>query len=212
MLNGRHQITADDGLEIEAQSVIAATGAFSVPIIPAFAGDLDPSVRQMHSADYRHPGQLPPGPVLVVGAGTAGADIAVELAAGHDVRLAGRHTGSVPVALARSRVVRRLVLARRIPPGRLGRLVQARDRRDGRRTGGGSRPPYPGWDSSACRGRTLSPRASCPACRPTPLRWSATCRLRGEDGERRRPGGPGVGHFDRGARHRKLQGSSRPVG
>ena len=35
----------------------------------------------LHSADYRNPDQLPDGPVLVVGAGSSGLQIAAELAA-----------------------------------------------------------------------------------------------------------------------------------
>jgi putative flavoprotein involved in K+ transport len=42
------------------------------------------SVMQIHSADYRNPGQLPDGAVLVVGSGQSGAQIA------EDLHLAGR--------------------------------------------------------------------------------------------------------------------------
>jgi len=126
VVDGRHRLTGDDGSVIEADSLIAATGAFGVPVTPAFAGDLDASVRRMHSAEYRRPADVVPGPVLIVGAGTSGADIAMDLAGTHEVWLAGRGTGSVPVALARSRVVRRLVFGRHVPRGSLGRLVRAR--------------------------------------------------------------------------------------
>jgi putative flavoprotein involved in K+ transport len=125
----RHRLTGSDGSVIEAPVVIGATGAFGVPMVPAFAVELDRSVRQLHSAGYRRPSDLEPGPVLVVGAGTSGADIAMDLAGAHEVWMAGRDTGSVPVALARSRTVRRLVFARRVPSGPLGRLVRARGRR-----------------------------------------------------------------------------------
>ena len=42
---------------------------------------LDPSVTQVHSASYRNPEALPGGPVLVVGGGNSGFQIAEELAA-----------------------------------------------------------------------------------------------------------------------------------
>lgn len=79
-----------------ADRVVLATGFDARPRVPAFAADVDPSVAQHHCADYRNPAQLPPGDVLVVGAGNSGADIALELAATHRVTLAGRHPGQIP--------------------------------------------------------------------------------------------------------------------
>ena len=64
--------------EIEAARVVAATGPFQQPVIPAIAPD-DAAVTQLHSAAYRNPGQLPAGAVLVVGAGSSGVQIADEL-------------------------------------------------------------------------------------------------------------------------------------
>jgi putative flavoprotein involved in K+ transport len=63
---------------IEAQRVVAATGPFQRPMIPAVA-PADPALMQLHSADYRNPQQLPQGAVLVVGAGSSGVQIAAEL-------------------------------------------------------------------------------------------------------------------------------------
>ena len=48
---------------------------------------LDPSVTQVHSADYRNPQALPDGPVLVVGGGNSGLQIAEELAATRPVEV-----------------------------------------------------------------------------------------------------------------------------
>ena len=39
----------------EAGQVIVATGAFQRPRVPAFATELDPAIRQLHSSDYRNP-------------------------------------------------------------------------------------------------------------------------------------------------------------
>lgn len=77
---------------IEASYVIAATGAFQVPVIPQLI-PLDAGVTQLHSNSYRNPEQLAPGGVLVIGAGSSGVQIADELArAGRSVYLAvGRH-------------------------------------------------------------------------------------------------------------------------
>jgi len=65
---------------IDARFVVAATGPFQRPLIPAVVPD-DAPVSQMHSSAYRNPGQLPEGAVLVVGAGSSGVQIADELLA-----------------------------------------------------------------------------------------------------------------------------------
>jgi putative flavoprotein involved in K+ transport len=70
-----------------ARQVVVATGPFQVPFVPPPAATLDPSVTQVHSADYRNPQALPQGPVLVVGGGNSGFQIAEELAAGRQVDL-----------------------------------------------------------------------------------------------------------------------------
>ena len=64
--------------EVEANSIVAATGPFQRPVIPAVVPE-DADVLQIHSNAYRNPGQLPEGAVLVVGAGSSGGQIADEL-------------------------------------------------------------------------------------------------------------------------------------
>ncbi|MFH8249401.1 flavin-containing monooxygenase [Microbacterium sp. B2969] len=86
------------GETFAAQRVIVATGEHRVPVTPDLAARLDPGIRQLHSLEYAGPEDLAPGPVLVVGAGNSGTDIALEAAAaGHAVTLAGRHPGQIPV-------------------------------------------------------------------------------------------------------------------
>ncbi|MBZ9657469.1 NAD(P)/FAD-dependent oxidoreductase [Mesorhizobium sp. ESP-6-4] len=63
---------------IEANSVVAATGPFQVPVIPPLVPG-DAGILQIHSSAYRNPAQLPKGAVLVVGAGSSGVQIADEL-------------------------------------------------------------------------------------------------------------------------------------
>jgi putative flavoprotein involved in K+ transport len=63
----------------EARNVVLATGPFQQPSIPQCGASVAARVTQLHSRQYRHPQQLPPGAVLVVGAGTSGAEIAHEL-------------------------------------------------------------------------------------------------------------------------------------
>lgn len=90
-------VVETDGEPIEAKHVVIATGFDQLPRVPGFAADLDASITQVHSVDYRNPAQISDGAVLVVGAGNSGADIALELAqAGRHVILAGRHPGQLP--------------------------------------------------------------------------------------------------------------------
>jgi putative flavoprotein involved in K+ transport len=81
---------------IRARQVIVATGAFTVPRIPDVAGRLDPAIRQLHSSQYRNPSQLRDGPVLVVGLGHSGADIAFEAARTHRTIVSGKPHGELP--------------------------------------------------------------------------------------------------------------------
>ena len=81
---------------LEADNIVVATGAFQAPRIPAVAARLARDIHQLHSSAYRNPWALPDGPVLVVGAGNSGAQIAIELARFRRVWLAGRDTGHLP--------------------------------------------------------------------------------------------------------------------
>jgi putative flavoprotein involved in K+ transport len=63
---------------MEADSVVAATGAFQCPVMPLLVPE-DTGIVQIHSSAYRNPDQLPKGAVLVVGSGSSGVQIADEL-------------------------------------------------------------------------------------------------------------------------------------
>lgn len=63
---------------IRARHVVAATGPFQRPVIPAVVPH-ESGIHQLHSSGYRNPDQLPEGAVLVVGAGSSGVQIADEL-------------------------------------------------------------------------------------------------------------------------------------
>ena len=71
------RVETSDGV-IDAANVVAATGAFQIPLIPAVVPQ-EAGVMQIHSSAYRNPGQLPEGAVLVVGAGSSGTQIADEI-------------------------------------------------------------------------------------------------------------------------------------
>ncbi|MCP1216139.1 NAD(P)/FAD-dependent oxidoreductase [Acetobacter orientalis] len=63
---------------IEAKQVVVATGPFQKPVIPPLVS-AQAGITQIHSCNYRNPEQLPEGGVLVIGAGSSGAQIAEEL-------------------------------------------------------------------------------------------------------------------------------------
>ncbi|MES2932689.1 MAG: NAD(P)/FAD-dependent oxidoreductase [Pseudomonadota bacterium] len=77
-----------DDTRIHARAVVLATGAFQDPVVPAIAKHFSDHVAQFTAASYRSPDQLAPGPVLVVGDGATGRQIAAELAGLHQVTLA----------------------------------------------------------------------------------------------------------------------------
>ena len=79
-----------------AENVVVATGAYNTPRVPPFACEVDESIVQLHSKDYRNPSQIQEGGVLIVGAGNSGAEIAIELARHHQTWLSGRDTGQEP--------------------------------------------------------------------------------------------------------------------
>ena len=74
--DGGYQIETSKG-NIHADHVVAATGPFQIPVIPPIVPD--GVISQIHSFDYHNPEQLQDGAVLVVGAGSSGAQIADEL-------------------------------------------------------------------------------------------------------------------------------------
>jgi putative flavoprotein involved in K+ transport len=80
----------------EADRVVVAASSYQKPRVPGFARDMPAGTFQMHSHEYRTPAQVPDGPVLLVGAGNSGADIALELARTHEVYLSGRDVGHIP--------------------------------------------------------------------------------------------------------------------
>ena len=76
---GASRFCAETSLgRIEAKKVVVATGPFQRPMIPSLVPG-QANILQIHSSAYRNPDQLPPGAVLVVGAGSSGAQIADEL-------------------------------------------------------------------------------------------------------------------------------------
>jgi putative flavoprotein involved in K+ transport len=95
------QIRAGDDL-LRARALVLATGACTLPAIPAAAAAVPASVTTLTPLSYRDPGRLPDGGVLVVGASATGVQLAgeihrsgrpVTLAAGEHVRLPRAYRG-----------------------------------------------------------------------------------------------------------------------
>jgi putative flavoprotein involved in K+ transport len=152
--------TADE--TFSARRVVVATGPFQVPFVPPAGGGLDSAVTQLHSADYRNPQALPDGPVLVVGGGNSGLQIAEELSASRRVDVSiGTSPPMLPQRLAGRDLfwwLTRLGLMRVPAESRLGRRVQARgefvigtSRRQLKRAGVTFRPRLVGADGRTVR-------------------------------------------------------------
>jgi putative flavoprotein involved in K+ transport len=108
--NGDRYLLEVGDRRLEARQVVVAMSSYQRGITPAFAAQLDPAITQLHSVDYRRPSQLPPGDVLIVGAGNSGAEIAIDLARdGRGVWISGRDVGQIPFPV-QSSMVRRLLL------------------------------------------------------------------------------------------------------
>jgi putative flavoprotein involved in K+ transport len=89
--DGYRLLAGDD--EIQADTVVIASGACNLPAVPALAAQLPDGVLQVTAHAYRNPDELPDGGVLVVGASATGVQIAAELQrSGRPVTLAvGEH-------------------------------------------------------------------------------------------------------------------------
>jgi putative flavoprotein involved in K+ transport len=108
--HGDRFLVAAGEQHIEAENVVVAMANYQQPVVPEFARQLDPGIVQLHSLNYRGPGQLAAGGVLLVGAGNSGADIALEVVAGHRTWLSGRDTGHIPFRI--EGIASRLLLVR----------------------------------------------------------------------------------------------------
>jgi putative flavoprotein involved in K+ transport len=107
--DGRYRIEAGSRV-FHAEQVIVAMSNYQRPSIPELAEELGPGVVQFHSMHYKGPSQLEEGPVLLVGAGNSGSELAMELAKTRHVYMSGRSTGEIPFR----------------PAGLLGRLLLVR--------------------------------------------------------------------------------------
>jgi putative flavoprotein involved in K+ transport len=85
---GGFEATLSNGETLAVSDVIVATGAFQRPLVPRVAGEFGDEVLQLTTETFRNPMQVPDGPVLVVGDGASGRDIAAECRSMQPVLLA----------------------------------------------------------------------------------------------------------------------------
>lgn len=88
--NGTFKLTTNQG-DYQARNVVIATGPFQQPNLPEYSTLLNKDIVQLHSSEYRNSKQLTEGPVLVVGGGNSGAQIAVELSKERKVTISVAH-------------------------------------------------------------------------------------------------------------------------
>ena len=128
--NGSYLVQAVDRT-YEADQVVVATGPFGVPFVPPIADRLDAEMVQMHSSAYRTTRDIAAGPVLVVGAGNTGFQIATELSASHQVHLSigSRQTPLPQRVLGRDLFwyLDKTGLIRKTTDSRIGRRMEGRD-------------------------------------------------------------------------------------
>lgn len=93
---GRRFVATSGDRRFEADNVVVAMSSWQRPRVPDYASELDPQIVQLHVAEYKNPGQLQEGDVLVVGAGNSGAEVAIEVSRTHKVLLSGAGTGAIP--------------------------------------------------------------------------------------------------------------------
>ncbi len=78
MAGDGYLVTTTDG-EIACRAVVIASGACNRPSVPPLSQAVPREVEQLTPFDYRGPGQLPEGGVLVVGASATGVQLAAEI-------------------------------------------------------------------------------------------------------------------------------------
>jgi putative flavoprotein involved in K+ transport len=125
-----------DRREWRCRAVVMAQGAHGLAHVPALAAALPASVRTLTTKEYRRPGQLDDGGVLIVGASATGVQLAEEirasgravtLAVGEHIRMPRRYRGrdvqwwlnAAGILDQRHDEVDDLVRARRIPSPQL---------------------------------------------------------------------------------------------
>jgi putative flavoprotein involved in K+ transport len=98
--NGTGFVVTAGERRLLANNVVVAIGSWQRPRMPLYAARLNRNVVQLHSSAFQNAEQLEDGPVLVVGGGNSGAEIALDVArSGRQVWLSGRDVGHIPIRI-----------------------------------------------------------------------------------------------------------------
>lgn len=92
---GYYEIISSIG-KLTANKVVVASGTHPIPKTPGFAQELNKNIQQIHSSQYVNPDQITAGPVLVVGAGTSGLEIAIEVSKRFPTSISGNPNFHIP--------------------------------------------------------------------------------------------------------------------
>ena len=121
----------DGSTVVRSRAVLVCTGGFQQAIVPVVASRFGPEVVQLTMSTYRSPLSVGRGPVLVVGDGASGRDIAVELATTNEVLLAtGKPRRLFPqrvFGISTWTLMDRAGLLSVSPRSPIGRIMQATD-------------------------------------------------------------------------------------
>ncbi|MER6097946.1 ArsO family NAD(P)H-dependent flavin-containing monooxygenase [Streptomyces sp. NPDC001728] len=83
--DGDHLRVETDAGTWRARAVVSATGTWSRPFLPSVPGRGVFQGRQLHTVEYRTPGEFAGTRIVVVGGGNSGAQVAADLAYGTDL-------------------------------------------------------------------------------------------------------------------------------
>jgi len=109
---GNNFVVTAGNERFESKNVVVAMTNYQNPRVPGFAKDINPSIVQLNSKEYKNPSQLKEGNVLVVGAGNSGAEIALDVVKNHRTYISGKEVGHVPFRI--ESVIARYLLVRMV--------------------------------------------------------------------------------------------------
>ena len=91
-VDGGYRVETDQG-QWRCRALVIASGACNIAVVPTISAGLPRSIVSMTPMEYRSPGHLPDGGVMIVGASATGVQLAKEISASgrHVILCAGEH-------------------------------------------------------------------------------------------------------------------------